>query len=226
MDRRDTESLIKQVVDDKSVPIKVRARIMMAVGQRGLDDIDWLKQLARGISPSLPQNRQAEISQDEFGMILNAQRALGASKNPRAFDALLELAERSPANANFVEELGEKGDPRAIPVLIRALTAKPTASTARDHAAIALGKLKAREAVGPFIEIIKNDPDPLLVEKVASAAVAIGDKRVVPALQELVANLKSDPRFSQSAHPAFWNQERHGWGPIFSIKKALADLEK
>lgn len=219
------ETLLKRIVSDSSVPIKIRARIMMAVGQTGLDDVEWLKKAAVGDGLGLPADKQARISQDQFGLILNAQRALGQSKNPRAVDALLELADKNPGNANLIEMLGRKGDRRAVPILIKALKAKPRASNSDIQAAMALGDLRATEAIDELIKMMREDPSPLLVAHVCEALAKIGDKRALAPMQELVANMKTDARFND-AGGVYWRQAEHGNGPIPKIKDALAILEK
>lgn len=218
--RPSSEEIVKRVVADKTLPLKIRARTMMAVGQTGIDDVEWLAALAGG--SWWPKGK--EISQEEFGLILNAQRALGASTNPKATDKLMELVDRYPSNTILVEELGKKRDPRAVPVLIRTLEKKEVVSTAQHHAAIALGEMKATKAVKPLSDVVKNHPNPLLAVKAAEALAKIGDKQALEALQNVVDGLRSDPRFNESGG-IYWKQEQSGWGPITALKKALADLK-
>lgn len=225
MGRTETEGLIKRTVSDPSVPIKIRARVMMAVGSSGLDDVDWLKKISKGEGLGLPADKHARISEEEFGLVLNAQRGLGVSKNPKAFDALLELAEENLGNPNFVEMLGRKKDRRAIPVLVKALTAKPRVSNSDLQAAIALGEMRATEAVDDLVRVMREDPSPILVAHICEALAKIGDGRAVGPMQTLVDNLRSDPRFNDAAG-IYWRQEQYGTGPIVTINRALSMLKK
>ena len=220
--RPETESLIKQVVADKSVPIKVRARTMMSVGVTGLSDVDWLKQAALGDGLGFSGSKHVEISQDEFGLILNAQRALGKSKNPRALDIILELQDRFPTNGIYTDILEEKLDPKSVPVLLKVLTYKNPKGFTSDSmivAARALGKMKAREAADPLADIIATDKNPLFVLAAAKALMNIDGARARIIIQKLVANLDNDERFSPARHPNFWANEQAGWGPIVELKK-------
>lgn len=228
MGRSDTGPFIERIVSSKSTPSSVRARIMMAVGATGFDDVDWLKRAAvgEGIEFHAGKELSQEQAQQEAGIILNAQRALGMSKNPKALDALIELQEQHPTNAILTDVLARKKDPRTIPVLLKVLTYQGPgrrASDAADHAATGLGELKAQEAVGPLIEIVMNDPDELLVGEAALALATIGDKSAIGPIQQVVENLHSDKRFTYVGD-AYFNQAKLGNGPIAMLEKALAEL--
>jgi hypothetical protein len=207
--------IIKRTVTNTRLPVGVRSEIMMYVGVDGIDDVDWLAKIAEGEGLGLPADSNADISQNDFTMILNAQRALGRSKNPRAVDFLISFVDRNPANGLVVELLGNRQDPRAIPVLLKALANKAAA----NDAARALALVKAREAVEPLISIMESSPDPSLVAAAAVALGSIGDKRALPAMEKLVANLKNDPRYKGE-----WARFERGRGYIPQILKAAEEL--
>jgi len=87
----------------------------------------------------------------------------------------------------------------------------------------ALGLVKAREAVEPLIAIMESSPDPSLVTAAAVALGKIGHKRALPAVEKLVASLKSDPRFKDE-----WERVeelvKKGWGSVPQILKAVEEL--
>ncbi len=215
-------AIIKRAVTNTRLPVGVRSEMMMHVGVDGIDDVDWLAQVAEGTGLGLPKDKSAEISQAEYTIILNAQRALGRSKNHRAVEILIALVDRHPTNGTLVEGLGKKKVRRAIPVLLKVLNSPPAATLARHDAARALAELKAREAVEPLLDIIKNERDESLVAAAATALGKIGDKRALPELEKLVAGLRGDPRFPQ----AYWEQAKEGHGYIPPILKALDELKQ
>lgn len=211
------EAAIKGVVSDKTAPRELRASVMRQVGIAGMEDIDWLAQVAQGEGLGLPMDSKAEISQEEYGLMLNAQRALGKSTNPKATGVLIGLVGKYPANSLLIQALAKKKDPRAVPVLIDALKNESSRGLSRHDAAAALGELKAADAVDPLIEIIEKARDESLVSAAAVALGKIGDKRALPALERLVGNLRDDPRFPQS----YWEQAKKGHGYIPPIEAAL-----
>lgn len=224
--RPETTQIIEKIISDRSIPVRIRARTMMAVGATGFDDIDWLKRIAAG--DGLNFKAGENLSQEEGGIILNAQRALGVSKNSNALDAIIELQDRYPTNGIYTDILERKKDSRAIPVLLRVLTYNGSdrrTSLAADHAVTALGELKAQQAVQPLMGIVKADPDEILVGKAALALAKIGDKKALAVIQDVVSHLHSDPRFTK-AGKSYFLQEKIGGGPIPMLKKALEQLEK
>lgn len=222
MARPETANLIKQIVSDKAVPIRIRERTMMSVGVAGHDDIEWLKRLAVGDGLGLPPDKHAEISQEEAGLMMNAQRALGKSRNQKALDTILELQERYLTNGIYTDILEEKLDPKSIPVLLKVLTYKNPKGFTSDAmivAARALGKMKAREAAEPLADIIAKDKNTVFVLAAAKALMNIDSDRARPIIRNLVDNLQTDGRFDKAHHPNFWAQEQAGWGAVVELKK-------
>lgn len=218
------DEIVKRAISDTSLSVEARAELMMNISIRGHNDVDWLTQVAEGKGLGLPTDSHAEISQDAYTLILNAQRTLGASKNPRATEVIIAFLEKYPTNDTLIESLGNRGDRRAIPVLLKCLRA-PTQNMSRQDAAKALGQLHAKEAVDPLIDIMLHDQGIFEIVAAAAALSEIGDKRAIPAMEQLVGNLKNDPRIESTARNAYQTQAQKGWGPIPPILKALDRLK-
>jgi len=82
-------------------------------------------------------------------------------------------------NARIAEALGEIGDPRAGPALLRLARSKD--EYVRLEAVQALGAVKFKEAV-PELSLLVDDPaaPPLLLKKAVIALGQIGDRRGFP----------------------------------------------
>ena len=115
----------------------------------------------------------------------------GADEVPALLDAVdttvgagSDTATRSAnrTNARIAEALGEIGDPRAGPTLLRLARSKD--DYVRLEAVQALGEVKFKEAV-PELSLLVDDPSapPLLVKKAVVALGHIGDPAAIPALQ-------------------------------------------
>ena len=120
---------------------------------------------------------------------------LGQFKVARAVDALISVVTRGAPAQGAPFALGEIGNPKAIPVLLKLLH-----STRADRAATALGTLKCREAA-PFIAATLLDRKTAGIfgeEAFLGALRDIGDKSVVPVLEQFVASEKN-PRYKASA---------------------------
>src|SRR5205807_3357069 len=115
----------------------------------------------------------------------------GADEVPALLDAVdttvgagSDTATRSAnrTNAGIAEALGEIGDPRAGPALLRLARSKD--EYVRLEAVQALGEVKFKEAV-PELSLLVDDPSapPLLVKKAVIALGQMGDPAAIPALQ-------------------------------------------
>lgn len=214
------EEFIKRAVEDRGLPLRARQIIMMELPERKFDDVAWLRKIATADASVFGEGQ--EITQEEFGMILNAQRALASSKNPQATDALLELVEAHPSNSILIQGLAKRGDRRAIPVLIKCLTTESSGSASQGRAALALGEFKATEAVPALIEIVERHQNTSLVSVAARALGEIGDKSAIPALEKVVSSIDDDPRFNHIQK----QQAKEGWGYIPPIIEALEKLKR
>lgn len=84
--------------------------------------------------------------------------ALGATKNPKAVDALITLMEQDDPNlrAFAIDELGGMGDPRAFQPILRALDDKNL--YVKSQAAKALGELGDKGAVSALVSVLDDIP--------------------------------------------------------------------
>lgn len=214
------DEIIKHAIGDTSLSEGARAELMMDTSQRGHNDVDWLAQVSEGRGFGLPADPHAEISQAAVGIMLNAQRTLGFSKNSRATEVMIAYLEKYPTADIFIEALGKRGDPKAVPILLKCLRS-PTRNMSRQSAAKSLGLLRSKEAVNPLIDIMLHDQDIFVVVDAASALAEIGDKRALPSMERFVGDLKADSRFDA----VYWKQATQGWGPFPPILRALDKLK-
>lgn len=214
-----TGKMLEEIVEDEANPLNIRRSIMGGFAVAGYDNVDWLKNIATGGGF---KDKDKLLSMDEgAGIMWNAMRALGLSTNPKATNILIELQEKNPNNGIVTEALRNRKDIRAVPILIKVLKSnREKITTTRTDAAIALGELKAKEAVEPLIEVVKTDKDIFVIWRACEALSEIGDKRALPVLQTLVENIYHDSRFSR-----YIDEEKQGYGFIISIKKALERLK-
>lgn len=100
--------------------------------------------------------------------------------DPEASDSGAHLMNKELASA-----LGEIGDKRAVPVLLKLLKSRNTIT--RVEAVEALGRMRASEAVEPLIQLALDEgQEPFLNKKAIQALGLIGDARAVPALMKML----------------------------------------
>jgi aminopeptidase N len=153
---------------------KVRRAVMEALGNfRTTEAIEAIKPYA--------------LRDDSYLVESEAARALGRTRQPAAFDVLVDLLEKQSwfdvVRAGAIDGLAALRDDRAVPHLSsRVRYGHPP--RARRAAAMALPKLasdrKAREA----LEQLLDDGDPLLRIDVVRALGELGDTKARPALRE------------------------------------------
>ncbi|QRN95345.1 HEAT repeat domain-containing protein [Archangium violaceum] len=115
-------------------------------------------------------------------------RALGDMKNPASVGPLgsaVEVGASDSAtnllNKELAAALGEIGDPKAAPVLLKLLTARDNYT--RIEAVDALGRMRVSEAVEPLVQLATDEgAEPFLNRKAIEALGRIGDARAIPAL--------------------------------------------
>jgi HEAT repeat protein len=133
---------------------------------------------------------------------------------------LIERLKKGQADFDTIDALRATGDARAIPALIDAFNAMAQGTRFEGdadgraflHIAYALSKLKAREAVP---SLLKHVDDP----KIVTCLGDIGDRRAVPALNEIVA---AKGRIIQDGKPV--NPKLDG-ERLFAAKVTLAQLD-
>ena len=118
----------------------------------GFEDVNWLKKVALG--DFFEEGKEQLTLKEGAGIMWNAMRTLGTSKNPRATDVLIKLQERFPTNDILTEALKRRGEAKAIPVLIKVLNTRQEKkhSLSRETAAQALGEFRATDAIPKQME--------------------------------------------------------------------------
>jgi hypothetical protein len=96
--------------------------------------------------------------------------------------ALLEGLKDRPEDPETILALGNSGDPRVLPLLLKLLEVKDF--TTPGHAAQALGYLGSPEAEPALLKALNAD-NPWLQVKACGALAKIGTRRAVPALKQL-----------------------------------------
>ena len=111
-------------------------------------------------------------------------------KEKKAVPALISVLQRLPGTGGAAFALGEIGDPRAIPVLMKVLQDR---SGYEDREVTALGKLKCKEAVPVLISRLGNPRttfsgmDELETSAIFEALLAIGDARAIAPIEKYLA---------------------------------------
>lgn len=130
---------------------------------------------------------------------------MGEIPGPAATEALWQTAQTTgdvPTRYTAALALAERGDQRAVPVLVNALTCENF--EVRASAAVALGQLGNREAVEPLLATMRNDGQPVPRFKAMQALGQLGDRRATPALIEILNHLMALPA--------------HDWTPLESLE--------
>jgi len=113
--------------------------------------------------------------------------SLGYMKEKNAVPALISVLERRPQTGGAAFALGEIGDERAIPILLKILKEQ---TGYEDREVTALGKLKSKEAVPILISRLGHPKrrfggtGVLETEKILEALLLIGDERAITPIEE------------------------------------------
>ncbi len=125
-----------------------------------------------------------------------AARALGRTRNPAAFDVLLEMLDRPSwfdvVRAGAIDGLAALRDERAAPHL-RERTRYGHPSRARRAAVLSLPKVAADRKTRDTLELLLDDPDPLVRIDVVRALADLGDSNARGALRDRL-EIESDAR--------------------------------
>ncbi|MBI3780725.1 MAG: HEAT repeat domain-containing protein [candidate division NC10 bacterium] len=172
---------LQEASKDKAPEVRVRAA--MALHGLGIDQVRLMGQLLN----------DEELSGENRAL---AAKLLGWSGDPKAADPLMEaLAHRpkptaSPATAAGATELADPssdgGDKpgqsketeaseqaKAEKLLDALLTSERTRENFRAFSVLALGRLKAKQAIPTLLEALKEDPDPLVRTESAHTLLAL-----------------------------------------------------
>ncbi len=133
---------------------------------------------------------------DSYLVEAEAARALGRTRQAAAFDVLVDLLDRPSwfdvIRAGAIEGLAALRDERALPHLAaRSRPGHP--QRARRAAVLALPKITGDRKTREGLELLLDDPDPILRMEVVRALGDMGDTRARPALRERLET-DLDPR--------------------------------
>lgn len=196
---------LEKAAKDKNLPADVLWSVMVSVGSSGIDDVDTLA----GLMKRKPK------TYNEIGINLNALRALGKSKDPRAVGMLFEILDRSQPDSFFnveaLEQLArmnkdsekqKKLRPMLVPRLLKLLDDRSRIGASRQVAARTLMRMNERKAIPRILNWVKP--------KEEGGGGDIGDigwafdilaefnaKEVIPELQKAIDNVPNDPRWAE-----------------------------
>jgi aminopeptidase N len=162
---------------------KVRRAVIEALGQFKTNDA------AEAIRPYALQDESYLVEAE-------AARALGKTRQPLAFDALLDLLDRPSwydvIRAGAIDGLAALRDERAI-VHLTARVRYGQPPRARRAAIVGLPKLATDRKTREALEQLLEDSDPLLRIEVVRALGEMGDAKARPALRDRL-DVDLDPR--------------------------------
>lgn len=166
--------------------------------------------------PMLEKRLEEEKKPDVKAVIA---RVLGEAKKPSSIDALVNSIEPAASdsdaktmNKEIAVALGNIGDPKAAPALIKLLKTKDNYTVI---AAIeALGDMKSKEAFDPLYTLATDDSiAPFITKKAIIALGDLGDPRAVPGLVRAM--------FKERAGISFYGESSFA---LYQLGKPAADL--
>lgn len=142
---------------------------------------------AQGAEADLRFLAEVLVGPKDTAARMEAARRLGESKDPMALDPLLKAVQDENKSVRWaaLEALGDLGDRRALPTILRFLKKKEPYNWGRRVAANALGNFKDRSAIEALIRLLTED-DPYVRRNAAMALGKIKDERAIPPLIELL----------------------------------------
>jgi hypothetical protein len=212
-DSRVSEAM-KETAKDPSTPGEVLNSVMTVVGYAGGDDVDMLMELTR--------REPADFN--EIGINLNAIRALGKSKDPRAIGCLLKIFDESEPDSfynataiiqfwEFITKPRERElvKPLIVPRFLKLLDDRSRRGSSRREAGSILAYLDVKEAVEPILRWFLpangfsakpgGGGNTMDVFFGAEYLARLGDARAIPVLERMIENFAVDSRWT-------WTQKR------------------
>lgn len=201
---------LEKAAKDKNLPGDVLWSVMVSVGSSGVDDVDTLAELMK---------RPAKTN-NEIGINLNAVRALGQSKDPRAVGMLFKILDESQPDSFFnVEALQqlawmnkdlEKRNnlrPMLVPRLLKLLDDRSRIGASRQTAARMLLRMNERKAIPQILKWVKpkdegGGGDTSDVGWAFDILAEFKAKEVMPELQKALDNVPNDPRWEWEKNKA------------------------
>ncbi len=208
-DNAKVKEAISAVAKSTDTPAEVLQVVMAVAGSSGMDDADVLMKLT--------ERGPANIN--DVGINLNAVRALGKSKDPRAIGYLIKIFDESVPDSFYqVTAIQQFSDmindpatkalakPLIIPRFLKLLDDRSYLGASRDEAVAVLAKMDVKEAVDPILRWFLPAKETHAVEggggnrmdvySGADALVKLGNKRAIPVLEQTINNFANDSRWS------------------------------
>jgi len=162
---------------------KVRRAVLDALGRfRTTDALEAMRPLA--------------LRDDSYLVEAEAARSLGKTRQPAAFDTLVDLLDRASwfdvVRAGAIDGLAALRDERAVPHMAT-LVRYGHPPRARRAAVMSLPKLASDRKTRETIEQLLDDGDPLLRVEVVRALGELGDAKARPSLRDRL-EVDLDPR--------------------------------
>ena len=196
---------------DPSTPEHWDKRLADAKGAKGkvkaIEDLRSSKYMNGKMLPMLRKHLEAEKAPEVKGAIA---RLLGEQKDKEAVDVLIgsvdlagsERADRE-MNVEIGRALGEIGDPKGVPTLLKMLGSKDNFTAIEGIEG--LGALKAKEGVQPLVEMVASESTPNFITKKAIIALGdIGDAKAVPILVKMMFKERTGVSFYMEASFALY----------------------
>lgn len=208
------KSALTEMAKSTETPAEVLKSVMAAAGYSGIDDADVLMKLTE----------REPANFNEAGINLNAIRALGDSKDPRAIGYLIKIYDNSVPDSFYnytaIEQFWgyirnpqtrDRVKPLIIPRFLKLLDDRSYLGASRREAVGILAELKVKEAVDPIMRWflpanfthakVGGGGNSMDVYSGARALVNLGDKRAIPVLEHAIENFATDSRWSWTKVP-------------------------
>lgn len=194
---------LEKAAKDKNLPDEVLWSVMVSVGSSGIDDVDTLA----GLMAHEPKTN------NDIAINLNAVRALGQSKDPRAVGMLFKILDESQPDSFFnmtaLEQLSfiirrgpaemEKLRPMLTPRLLKLLEDRSYIGASRQTAARMLLRMNERKAIPRILKWVKpkeeGGGDETDMDWAFEILAEFKAKEVIPELQKAIDNVPNDPRW-------------------------------
>jgi aminopeptidase N len=170
--------------------------------------------------------RPHALKDESYVVEAEAARALGNTKQPFAFETLLDVIDRRSwadiISVGAIDGLAALRDDRAVPHVLTRLRYGHPART-RRAAVIALPKLSTDRKGREALEDLLDDSDPMLRLDVARALGELGDAKSRPALRARL-DVDLDPRVRRRLRETLRDLGQHGARGVEQVKEDLDKL--